>query len=56
MLINFDKFITKPNILNKILKKKNKPKLRMKNKDEIKMIKNFEKYKKMFNSLKLTKL
>ena len=26
MLINFDKFIAKPNILNKILKKKNKPK------------------------------
>ena len=48
MLINFDKFIRKPNILNKILKKKNKPRLRMKNKDEILMINNFEKFKKKF--------
>ena len=48
MLINFDKFIRKPNILNKILKKKNKPMLRMKNKDEILMINNFEKFKKKF--------
>ena len=48
MLINFDKFIRKPNILNKNLKKKNKPRLRMKNKDEILMINNFEKFKKKF--------
>ena len=48
MLINFKKYLNKPNIIKSKFKKRHKATLRMSQKDELIMINNFNNFKKIF--------